>query len=410
MRKTRLAVLFCRLGPYHLARLRAASGFCDLTAIEYSGKDSIYDWDIINETEGFKRVTLFERDDFNRHPRREFMDVVGRALHQTKPDVVAIPGWGERCSRAALLWCNRNRVPVVVMSDSPQWLVKRRWWKELIKRQLLQGVSAGLAAGVSHREYLAELGLSNERIFLGFDVVDNNHFALEAEKARNNCFEVARRYALPGHYFLASSRFVHKKNLDGLLKAYSRFRELVASQNTTSNGMHSQLWALVLLGDGPLREELCRLTSELSLQDSVHMPGFIQYGDLPGYYALAKAFIMPSMSETWGLTVNEAMACGLPVIVSSRCGCASELVEEGSNGFVFSPYDPEILAQVMLKVFLLSEERLRQMGQASSDIIAKWGPIRFALSIQSAADTALRIGPLGGTLTGRFMLNSLIGL
>src|SRR5206468_501416 len=88
-------------------------------------------------------------------------------------------------------------------------------------------------------------------------------------------------------------------------------------------------WSLVVLGDGVLRGDLEQLRTELNLGDHVLFPGFKQYDELPAYYGLATAFIHASMVEPWGLVVNEAMAAGLPVLVSARCGCAWDLVEEG---------------------------------------------------------------------------------
>jgi glycosyltransferase involved in cell wall biosynthesis len=83
-------------------------------------------------------------------------------------------------------------------------------------------------------------------------------------------------------------------------------------------------WDLVLLGDGPLKADLCRLIDDLRIRNRVLMPGFKQYEELPAYYALARAFVHASATEQWGLVVNEASASGLPVIVSNRCGCVPE--------------------------------------------------------------------------------------
>ncbi len=83
-----------------------------------------------------------------------------------------------------------------------------------------------------------------------------------------------------------------------------------------------EMWDLVLLGDGPLKPTLLKLISSLGLESCVHLPGFKQYDELPVYLGLAETFIHASTTEQWGLVVNEAMASGLPVLVSNRCGCA----------------------------------------------------------------------------------------
>ena len=118
------------------------------------------------------------------------------------------------------------------------------------------------------------------------------------------------------------------------------------------------------------------------------MPGFKQYEELPTYYASAGAFIHASTIEQWGLVVNEAMASGLPVLVSNRCGCAKDLVREGVNGFTFDPYNEEQLADLMVRI--ASDEVARyQMGARSREIIAEWGTDRFASGVKASVETAL---------------------
>ena len=103
---------------------------------------------------------------------------------------------------------------------------------------------------------------------------------------------------------------------------------------------------------------------------------------MPAYYGLASAFVHASTTEQWGLVVNEAMASGLPVLVSNRCGCAPDLVQEGVNGFTFDPYNVEQLAQLMLKISAFQTFSLSTFGAASRRIIADWGPERFASGLR----------------------------
>src|SRR5205823_7578307 len=119
-------------------------------------------------------------------------------------------------------------------------------------------------------------------------------------------------------------------------------------------------WDVVLLGDGPLREALNSQLSTLNLHPHVQLPGFKQYNELPVYYALAKAFVHASTTEQWGLVVNEAIASGLPVIVSERCGCAPELVRD--NGFTFDPTDEHVLASQLLNMASLTDREQKPLG------------------------------------------------
>jgi glycosyltransferase involved in cell wall biosynthesis len=187
---------------------------------------------------------------------------------------------------------------------------------------------------------------------------------------------------LPRHYFLAVNRFIAKKNLTRLLLAYARYR--------SQRGEHA--WKLVMLGDGPLRESLYEQCRDLQLEKDVLFPGFAQYDLLPAYYGLASAFVHASVVEQWGLVVNEAMAAGLPVIVSNRCGCVPELVSEGRNGFTFDPFDVAELTGLMARVS--DHPNLDGMGEASRTIIGQWSPDRFAEGMLRAAETASAVGPI----------------
>ena len=114
------------------------------------------------------------------------------------------------------------------------------------------------------------------------------------------------------------------------------------------------------------------------------------------------------MREQWGLVVNEAMAAGLPALVSNRCGCAPDLVEEGRNGFTFDPYDAEELARLMLRVSSMSEDGRAAMGQASREIISRWTPETFATNLMKAVQIALNAPQPKATVVGRALLWVLI--
>ena len=147
---------------------------------------------------------------------------------------------------------------------------------------------------------------------------------------------------------------------------------------------------MVTVGDGELKPTLTALRHELGLDKQVIFTGFVQYDRLPPYYALAGALVLASTAEQWGLVVNEAMASGLPVLVSDRCGCVDDLVQDGVNGFRFNPTDLGAIADRLEKV--AHSATSQQMGQASRTIIAKWTPDRFATALQQAVEAAVRAG------------------
>ena len=376
------AIIFDNFGPYHLARLQAASKVCDLLAIEVAGKSAVYAWENESKATTFRRTTLIQQGTSGDVSRDDLYRRLERALDQFKPRVIVVPGWASPAAWGAMTWCIRHRVPMICMSESTEWDEPRLSWKEWIKQKLLGLFSAALVGGERNRDYLVKLGLPRERIFLGYDAVDNHYFQSHSEVARAAGEKIRIQNGLPQNYFLASARFVEKKNLIRLLEAFALYRKSVPDP-----------WDLVLLGDGGLRSALASKCEALGLSLHVLMPGFKQYGELPPYYALAGAFIHPSTIEPWGLVVNEAAASGLPLLVSNRCGCAPEMVSENINGFTFDPFNTDEMARRMGEISAPDFPRAK-FGKRSEEIVTQWGPEKFAEGLSLAMQAALAKGPV----------------
>lgn len=376
-KKKLITLLFNRLGPYHHARLRAAGMRGKVVALELSSKDETYAWDIVEGAEQFERMTLFHDTDETKQSVIEINKRVAAALEKIKPEAVAICGWSGSINLSALHWCITHKTPVILMSDSTAYDEPRKHWKEFIKSRIVRMCSSALVGGTPHVDYVATLGMPRQHIFKCYDVIDNTYFATEAKLARQKSDDLRKQLSLPKEYFLASSRFIKKKNIPYILETYALYHQRVGKS----------AWKLVLLGDGTLKSQLVKMIREFGLEKYVLLPGFKQYNELPIYYALAKAFVHASTTEQWGLVVNEAMASGLPVIVSERCGCAPDLVKNGYNGFTFNPYEIDTLVELMSKFTL--EYDLDAMGQASYETIEDWSPDRFAKNLWKAAEIAL---------------------
>jgi len=386
-RKPAVAVVFHHIGPYHHARLNAAVDRLAVTGIEWSAK--AYDaWGPADSPARYHKISLFP-EATEQHPgQADLQRAFSSTLEQTNPDVVAVNGWNNFGSLAAANCCAARQTPMVVMSESARGDEARTWWKEMIKRRIVDFYSVALVGGQRHVEYLVELGMPVERIFTGYDVVDSEYFRQKAGEVRSQKSGVRYKYGLPENYFLASARFIEKKNLTRLVRAYAEYRDRLKGTGVTDPGYNRDIpWDLVLLGDGPLLETLKAQLSTLNLHSHVHLPGFKQYDKLPVYYALANAFVHASTTEQWGLVVNEAIASGLPVIVSERCGCAPELVQ--GNGFTFDPMDEHELASLLFRIATLSDDDRRRLGDASYKIAANFVPERFGEGLERAARMAL---------------------
>lgn len=380
----KVVISFRRIGPYHVARISAAAAlYPGLIALESTATDSVYAWDAVDEFLPFTKHTVFSDKDSLLATTKEVRDGVFAALDKIRPDIVFVHGWSEKVAYAQLEWCIKNRVPRVVMSESQEFDAPRNFVVEKVKSAYVRSFNAAICGGVTHAQYLSKLGLPIEKTFLGYDVVDNDYYSEGARKTLACEMENRARLGLPEKYFLSSNRFIEKKNLIRLLEAYDIYRKKEGSD----------AWHLVLLGDGELKQQLLDRIEQLELCDLVLMPGFQQYDALPTYYALASAFIHCSTTEQWGLVVNEAMASGLPVLVSERCGCAGELVDEGVNGYSFDPYN---VSQISDKMLLVSDndEHALTLGENSQKIIGNWSQSRFGRAVESAIDAAFESGDM----------------
>ncbi len=388
-RKPAVAVVFHHIGPYHHARLNAAADKLSVTGVEWSAKG--YDaWGVAEVPARYHKISLFPEATHHYPAGAQLRQAVCSMLEQATPDVVAVNGWNNFGSLAAANCCVERRIPMVVMSESARRDEARTWWREMIKRRIVDFYSSALVGGQRHVEYLVELGMPRDRIFTGYDVVDNAHFARRALEIRNSKSEIRTEYGLPENYFLASARFIEKKNLTSLIRAYAEYRDRLKGTGVTDPGYNRGApWDLVLLGNGPLWETLNSQLSTINLHSHVHLPGFKQYDELPVYYALANAFVHASTTEQWGLVVNEAIASGLPVIVSERCGCVPELVQD--NGFTFDPMDEHELAAQMLKMTTLSDDERRRLGNASYGIASNFSPERFGEGLDRAVTVAMEL-------------------
>jgi glycosyltransferase involved in cell wall biosynthesis len=288
------------------------------------------------------------------------------ALNQIRPDVVLCGGYNYLASWQSAGWAKAHRVPLLLWSESTA-LDRRGGHRvvEFLKKHFLGLCEAFVAPGKSASQYLKDLGIPDERIFISPNAVDNHLFATSAEDARRGESQVRARLSLPLRYFLYVGRLVRAKGLFELVEAHAQLNDEIRAKV-----------GLVFVGDGPDRSELIEQASRIT-PGTIQFPGFVQRDGLPEFYALADALIFPTHSDTWGLVVNEAMACGLPVIATSVAGCVADLVQDGWNGFVVPPGDPSQLAAAMAR--LAGDSPLRvEMGARSTQRVEAYSPEAWA--------------------------------
>lgn len=344
----KICFILHQVGPYHHARFQHLAGLVQLSVLEIKPESKEYDW--ITDFHDPKYKKVFLKKSGNR------MKSLFRSLGILSPELIIVAGWSDMEYFGAVLWGKLNKVPVASISDSTSIDAPRKALQERMKGVLIKSFSAFLVAGKRSKAYLAELGFKEEKIFQPWDVVDNDYFKHKCEVFRESSV-LEEKYKLPARFILCVARYIPKKNHLGLIKAFKLIK----------NDGFGDI-KLVLLGSGPEKRNIEAEIKEQELEKEVLLYDFIQYDELPFFYAKAKAMVLPSFVDQWGLVVNEAMASGLLAICSENCGCVDDLIPDRAYGFRFKPTIDELY--LSLKGFLNAEEEELESirGRAAQNI------------------------------------------
>ncbi|WP_043705749.1 glycosyltransferase family 4 protein [Synechococcus sp. CB0205] len=364
-----MQVLFAlhRVGPYHRVRLVAAAQTgLQLTVLQTRPQSQEYPWRF-NPAGPYALECLRGAPDPDADPPLAHLDgQLAGLLDRCQPHVIVSVGWADPAYQRLLLAAHRRRIPLVIVSDSRRRDEPRTAAKEWLKRQLLRGYSAAVVAGSESRAYLETLGFPLAAIAQPWDVVDHAFF------------EAAAAQAGPRQpHFLCVSRFVEKKNHSGLLQAFGAYQRQGGS------------WGLQLVGSGPLKAAIAAQIRDLPDPARVQLQPFAQLEELGRLYGQASAFVLASSSDQWGLVVNEAMAAGLPCLVSSACGCAVDLIEHGSTGWCFDPAAPGELTALFHAAEQQSAESRQAMMRAARQRLEAFTPASFAHGLSQAVNRAI---------------------
>jgi glycosyltransferase involved in cell wall biosynthesis len=305
-------------------------------------------------------------------------------IRSSRFDAVIVNGWVAKTCLQALWACRRTGVPCIVRGESNA-LRRRSWWKRLIHRRLLRQYSAFLVIGKSNAEFYRSYGISPSRMFAGRYCVDNDRFSNAADRLRTDRDALRAAWRIPADaaVFLYCGKFIPKKHPLVLLRA---------AEVAQSSGARLHL---LLVGDGELRAECERFVKERDLPAT--FAGFINQNRLPEAYVAADCLVLPSdEGETWGLVVNEAMACGTPAIVSDRVGCGPDLIVAEETGAVF-PFADERALAALLRELSNNRSDLERMGKRARSHVSAYSIealVEGTLEALNSVCTAAQAGAL----------------
>jgi len=370
-----IALLFAQFAAYHTDRCEAVArrlaGRADVLAVEVCSASRAYAWEQSGEVPGARKVTLFPGEAYEQVSVWRRLWAQFRLLRNCRMVLVGI-GYNERdiIVLSWLLWLLRVRV--VLLSESKFDDFPRNAAFEQFKALLLLPYRAAIVGARRHMAYFRFLGFRRRPLLPGYDTV-----GIERVRREAGGIATALPLAFAERPFIYVGRFIEKKNLWGLLDGYAAYAE------------HAGIGArrLVLIGSGPQEAELRSRVEALNLGAMVEFPGFLTSQEVSRRLGGSLALVLVSKVEQWGLVVNEALAIGLPAIVSTAVGASDVLVRNLVNGYVVECGSPDGIAKAM--TLLSGNEALwRAMSAASLERAWRGDAERLADAVELLLDPA----------------------
>ncbi|RXG33523.1 glycosyltransferase family 4 protein [Methanohalophilus sp. WG1-DM] len=357
MKITKVALIHNIISPYRIPLFAeiATDPSIDLFVYFTSKSEKNREWDVnIDESFNYK-VLSGTAPNISKEAFYHINPSIIKELMFGKYDVIISAGYSSFSNQIAFFIAKLLNVPFILWSGStknePSRL--RRLSLPLIKF-IIKHSDSFIAYGTNAKEYLMQLGAPENKIFISYNTVDTSFFARESELVKNNK-DLKKVYGYNHEYLiLYSGQLIERKGLRYLLEAH---KNLIKKHDV----------GLLIVGNGDQISELMQLCKNNNI-NKVYFVGFVQKQNLPKYYALADIFVLPSVEEVWGLVINEAMACSLPIVTTKRVGAAIDLVEDGINGFVVNEKNAVELEDALNKI--LSDQSLKdEMSNKSKEII-----------------------------------------
>ncbi|MCO6498741.1 MAG: glycosyltransferase family 4 protein [Chitinophagaceae bacterium] len=286
------------------------------------------------------------------------------------PNAVLIFGWKFKSHLKAMKYFH-GRIPVLFRGDSHllgRGSGLKGFIRKLVLKRVFKNIDYSLYVGQLNKQYFLSAGMQEAQLVHCPHTIDIDFFSVNDE-TRHKAELLRQQLRIPEKdlVFLFAGKFEETKNPFLLLEAAKEIKD---------SSVH-----FVFIGNGPLEEEMKR-----SAGTNIHFMDFQNQQAMPAVYQMCDIYVLCSRSETWGLAVNEAMACGKPVLVSDRCGCAPDLVEEDETGWIFKSGDKEDLKNKIEEI-LHSRDRLPKMGENAFNKIQDWSFEKIVVNIENLVNS-----------------------
>ena len=287
-----------------------------------------------------------------------------KGFNSYNPDILNITGYYDPAQVLLMLYAKFRGIKVVISNESNVRDGVRTGLKEILKKNILQLADGFICFGKSSVDYLEKLGIDSSKILTQKAAIVDDEILIENfQKGLLTRQQRKEELGLPKYNFMYVGRMSEEKNLRLLIETFGQLK--------------AQDWGLILLGEGSQKIDLQILANQCT---NIFFLDGVAWYDVPIGLALADVFLLPSLSEPWGLVVNEAMICAMPVVVSEVCGCVDDLVIEGKNGFIFNPNKQKKLTEI-LQYFIENPVKINEMGEASTQLVKPFSAEKVAKEI-----------------------------
>ena len=285
-------------------------------------------------------------------------------IQAINPDALILTGWQCLGLVQVLRCCRQLKIPCLIRAESNS-LKPRAHYKNLIHRLLLGQYDKYLSIGTANRNFYLSNKIKAGDIFSCPYFVDNEFFNNESTQYKD------QRVSLQDKWHIAENAFCFC--YVGKLNAKKRILDILCALKK----LNDREVCLLVVGSGELMQKAKDYAKQHNL--NVSFTGFLNQSELPAVYSLSDCLILASdYDETWGLVVNEAMACGLPAIVSKRCGCHLDLIRNGITGYSFEFGNIDDLALKMRTIKSLSSENYENLSRQAQRNVSENHSIRVA--------------------------------
>jgi glycosyltransferase involved in cell wall biosynthesis len=354
----KVAIVHTKVAPYRHPLFEELSRKVDLMVYYCSIKENWREWNSWPRKYNYRYKVLsgvFIRTaigEFSLNPS------VSKEMIRNKPNIIVITGYTDPTMWITFAIAKLLKISIIYWTEgikeprSILGMITRPLRMLLIRRS-----NAIVVPGRLSKKYAISLGADAEKVFIAPNAIDNELFIKLSRKYQACKDELKSQFGLKSKVIiLYVGRLIKKKGVEHLIYVYGRLKQ-----------EHDNL-VLIILGGGPLEYYLKNLSSSLKLKDIIFVPSVMKIEELIKFYCLADIFVLPTLEDVWGFVINEAMACGLPVISTYASQAATEMIRSGENGYIVNITESNQLYGVLKRLIQNSTLR-REMGERSREII-----------------------------------------